>query len=170
MFSCRALPYCSGNMTFLLWVGAHDCSLISSGTAVLAGSRAELSSSQALCFKGKKLARCCWFAHNNSWLFLPLMEPELHVDVQAVQDVMLAVRHQSKGQRQDVVLFLTQTGFLKHVFTFFSCWSFLSLEAISHWSDGRCRSRPIFCTTASSRGWYCFDKTALQRLCISLQS
>lgn len=29
-----------------------------------------------------------------------------------------AVRHQSKGQRQDVVLFLTQTGFLKHVFTF----------------------------------------------------
>lgn len=54
------------------------------------------------------------------------------MDVQRAQDVAkrVAVRHQSKGQRQDVVLFLTQTGFLKARGHFFSCWSSLSLEAM----------------------------------------
>lgn len=53
LFSCRAPPYCSGEHDLPVVSGSLGDSLISSGTAVLTGSGAELSSSQALCFSGK---------------------------------------------------------------------------------------------------------------------
>lgn len=89
LFSCRAPPYCSGEHDLPVVSGSLGDSLISSGTAVLAGSGAELSSSQALCFSRKSWQDAADLHTITSPSFLPQVEPDLHVAGQLVQDVRL---------------------------------------------------------------------------------